>query len=621
MEKKEKLSKWIYPLSNPEIEKDVQKLVKETGLRWEEVAILFNRGLKTQRDIEEFLSINLNTLHDTRLMKDAEKGADKIIEYIKSGKEITNYTDYDADGFGAGVTFTTLTRRLGGVVNVWANSRDMGFGMSVEGVKKMLNKYPNTKLIVTTDNGVVAFDAVEYANSLGIEVVITDHHEPDPTGKLPNAVAIIDPKRSDCEYPFKDLCGAGIAFKLLMLIYYKLGKNPKDCYDMLDIVATSTIADVVSLTNENRAIVKAGLEMINKEEKLIWKVMREVFSKGAFAEITNVDSRTIAFTYAPAINACSRILGSIELPIQLFMLEDDESNVDKMQEMAFEMKSINDERKVMTKDLQHGAIALWAEKDDFPVIVIAHEEFHEGIVGIIAGRLKESFNKPAIVLAKDSNDPTIFKGSGRSIEGFPIKDVLDEIQAESNILLAHGGHDMACGLSIKEKDIPILELSLILKAEEMLSEDHFVKKEIVDIALDESQFTYELMDVLKNLEPYGADFAEPVIGLKQYNPRFVNISKTYEVSKEEEDSTIATMPLVKHLFLKGKNVNLVSWYGGKQWLEMKQHIKGSSELTLSEIQQPEEIYVIGKLEVDNYDKRLKLNCEPYNIRVKRKRKK
>ena len=180
------------------------------------------------------------------------------------------------------------------------------------------------------------------------------------------------------------------------------------------------------------------------------------------------------------------------------MLEDDESNVDKIQEMAFEMKSINDERKTMTKDLENGAIALWAEKDDFPVIVIAHEEFHEGIVGIIAGRLKESFNKPAIVLAKDSNDPTIFKGSGRSIEGFPIKDVLDEIQAESNILLTMEGiHGL--WLKYKGKDIPILELSLILKAEEMLSEDHFVKKEIVDIAFDESQFTYELMDVLKIL--------------------------------------------------------------------------------------------------------------------------
>lgn len=578
MEKKEKMSRWVYRLKDNAIKIEVEKLASELRLTVAEVAILYNRGFKTKKEIEDFLSINLNTLRDPRLMKDADKASDKIIEYIKNKKLIVNYTDYDADGFGGGVTCTTLLKRAGANIEVFGNTRTQGFGMCIDGINDLIAKYPDVKLIITTDNGIVAFDAVSYANSKGIEVIITDHHEPSEDGTIPEAYAVVNPKQKDCGYPFKELCGAGVILKLLMLVYHKIGLNPNDCFDLIDVVAVATVADVVPLLDENRAIVKAGLQRINKEDKLIWKVMREVFSDGAFEPITEVNARTVAFTYGPAINACSRMLGSMTLPIELFMLEDNPANETKMRELAERMKDINAERKNITRDLVQGANALWADKDDFPVIVLAHEEFHEGIVGIIAGRLKEAYNRPCFVLSVDEADPNLLKGSARSIEGFPLKDVLDEIQNQTGILVKYGGHGMACGVTIEKKNLAIFELEMVMKAEEMLTEEDLVKKVYIDYALNENEFNFELLDAIKNLEPFGTGFEEPVLGLRSFKPIEPRIfGKT-----------------MQHVSLDGKNIEVVAWNAATYW---------------DEIGHPSEVFVIGNPGINAYNKKIRFTLQ------------
>lgn len=585
--------KWEYPLKNKIVKERINQLVKETGLRWEAVAILFNRGFQTKEAIDGFLSTNLNSLHDPRLLKDADKAADRIIEAINNKEEITVYTDFDADGWGAGVSAVLLFDKVGVKANLYSNKNTLGFGICKQGIDELLSLYPDTKLLITTDNGIVAFDAVEYANSKGLTVVITDHHEPHPDGLLPKAYAIVDPKRLDDSYPFKELCGAGLLFKLFMLIYYKLGVNPKDCYEVLDIVATSTVADVVPIVDENRAIVSAGLKEINSEKRLVWKVLREVMSEGSFEPITNVDAKVLGFTYGPAINACRRILGSIELPIKLFLLENTEANLAEMTEIVQKMKSVNDERKVIQKDLTNGAISLVAQKDeDIPAIVIAHDEFLEGIVGIIAGNLKEMFNKPTVVFAQDESDPSLWKGSARSIKNFPLKTVLDQIQEEyrndtgEDLIVKYGGHDGAGGLTIRKDRLIDFEMYFVLKADELLSEEDYFKRVRIDLGLNEDEVTPELYDMIKSLEPYGEGFEEPVIGVRNFTP--IN-PKDQQIFGQNEN-----------LGLKGRHIKVTSWRGGKAWKELGE---------------PDKVHIVGKLGgIDSYTGKPVIYVDPENIR-------
>ena len=256
--------KYIIPINEYDINEKLQletlkSDVRLSGISSQAIDILYNRGFKTVEEIEQHLYSNLEDMHPTHLMKDSDKFCEIVIEAIENNEEITNYSDYDSDGVTSSSALVRGIRNAGGKINYYTNNRFIeGYGITPKGVDNLLEKFPNTKLIITTDNGIVGYEGIDYANSLGLKVIVTDHHEPGDT--LPNALAIINPKRKDCEYPFKGLCGAGVVFKLLLQLYWEMDLDLEYVYDLLDIVAVGTVGDLVPLVDENRILVKEGLK-------------------------------------------------------------------------------------------------------------------------------------------------------------------------------------------------------------------------------------------------------------------------------------------------------------------------------------------------------------------------
>jgi len=312
------MNKWIYP-STPKQRAFPSNHPLFSELNDVVLQILMNRGFSKEEEIETFLFGDLRHLHDPRMLKDAEKATDIIMEAIQNGKKIVVYGDYDCDGICSTVVMTSSLRQLGGKVEYYTNNRFIhGYGMCPEGVNEILSQHPDTQLIVTVDNGIMAHEGIQYAKEKGLTVVVTDHHDPGDT--LPQADAVVNPKRKDCSYPFKELCGAGLAFKLLLLLYWKMNKPLKWVYDTLDIVALATVGDIVPLLDENRILVKKGLEKIRAEDRLVFKMLREVTN----SKVVNAHD-TLAFYYAPLINSIGRLDGDPKPAIDMFFDNDEQS--------------------------------------------------------------------------------------------------------------------------------------------------------------------------------------------------------------------------------------------------------------------------------------------------------
>lgn len=541
-------------------------------------AILKNRGITSDEDVDMFLHGDISMIHDPALMKDASKAAEVIVRHIKAGTKICIYSDFDADGFGALVAAVQLLQRVGANVCHFTNSRAIGFGMKEAGVNEMLSLHPDVKLVVTCDNGVVSFEATDMLNAKGIEVVITDHHEPSADGILPNALAVVDPKRKDDTYPFKGLCGAGVIWKVMMLVYEQLGRKREETYDMLDVVSLSTVVDVVPLVNENRLIVKEGLRQINGTCRHEWDILREVNSDFR-KKITDISAVDFGFTFGPQVNACSRMLGNIEVPANLFLASTEEEK----KEAAEKMRDINIERKSKTKDQTERAFTLANGLDGSPVVIVSSEIFDPGIVGLVAGNLKEAFWAPAIAFTPDPDNPSNLRGSGRSIEGFKMKSVLDEINNQyPGLLVGYGGHDMACGLTIKAEDLDRFELAMNIKATEIMSAEDYWMQVIVDVDVHDDESANFVADTLDELEPYGCEFPRPVVRLKDFKP--------YEIVFSGVDK--------QHVIFKGKNITVKCWGGAEEYIN-----SGS----------PKTITAYGELGISSFDGKCELICKPWLV--------
>ena len=496
------------------------------------IDVLYNRGFKTVEEIEKHLFSTLNDIHPSYLLKDSDKFVEIVSEAIRNGDEIVNYSDYDSDGVTSSAITVRAIRNAGGKINYYTNNRFIeGYGITPKGVDNMLELYPNTKLIITTDNGIVAYEGIKYANSLGLKVIVTDHHEPGET--LPEALAIVNPKRKDCPYPFDGLCGVGVMFKLLIQLYWEMDLDLNYIYDLLDIVAVGTVGDLVPLIDENRIFVKEGIKRVKREDRLVFRKLREAL------QITKVDEETFGFTYCPILNALGRIDGSPEDAIEL-LVTDDEQRID---EIISQLVKLNETRKELTKQQENFSIDLVEKMPELPkVIVLYDESFHEGVVGLVAGRLKEKYNRPTIVLAphtKEIINPDgskrivkIFKGSARSIEGFHIKEVFDMLKSH---LLGYGGHSMAGGLSVSEDSLSDFILAINDKASELLSEDDFVKIVNIDTAISAKDVTVELIEEFDLLKPFGMNFPKPRFGLKDFK---VDLSKITSPYVGKDNSTL-----------------------------------------------------------------------------------
>lgn len=486
------LEKWF--IRNNKV--DNKNFTKDLGINSFLARLLINRGIIERNSIQMFLEPNLDKLYPTDLMKDLVLASKILDDNIKNNKKIRIVGDFDVDGVMSVYILYKGLQRLGANVDYVIPDRVLdGYGINRDIIKA--SKDDGIETIITCDNGISAIDEIKYAKELGLTLIITDHH--DIPQSLPDANAIINPKQKDCNYPFKNLCGAGVSFKLIKYLY-EINGLADEIYDFLEYVTIATICDVVDLIDENRIIVKNGLEKLNNTKNIGLKALIEACGIGG----KKIGAYHVGFIIGPTINASGR-LDSALLALQLLLTEDSEL----ANELAITLRDLNEERKNMTLDGIEKAVFQIENsslKDD-KVLVIYEPEIHESIAGIIAGRVKERYNKPTIVLTNGKDGA---KGSGRSIEEY---NMYEELSKCKDLLNRYGGHPMAAGLSIDVKNIG--KLRNALNSNTSLTFDDLIPKIYIDMELPIEYINYKLIDEINSLEPFGKGNTKPLFGGKK----------------------------------------------------------------------------------------------------------
>lgn len=479
-----------------------------------EALILANRDIVDPKVVDSFINPTLEKLHDPFLLKDMEKAIDLIIETMENGESIRIFGDYDQDGISS--TMTLLDGLLYFYDDISYDIPDRvidGYGISDRMIDRAIEA--NVSLIITCDNGISAIDQVKRLKENGIKVIVTDHHQVSKKEDgewveqiLPQADCVINPKRLDNTYPFDDLCGAGVAFKLIQALYQRLDGDMEYLYGLLEYVAMGTVCDVVSLTDENRIFVREGLKRINNTEKLAIKALVEENSWNR-----EVSAYTLGFIIGPCMNATGR-LSTAKLAIDMLM----EDDIEKIRTYAKKLVSLNTERKELTNIGLEKTLEIIKDKKYYndDIIIVDVENIEESICGIIAGRIKEKFNKPTIIMTQSSQDG-ILKGSGRSIEAYNIYKEVFEIK---DVLESFGGHPMACGLSIRSDKVE--EFRQKLNDKSKLKKDDFVNIINIDAQIPIDKLSLEFAESLQRLEPFGKDnpkakFADKNLFIKNIN--------------------------------------------------------------------------------------------------------
>ncbi len=454
------------------------------------------RGLDNENAIRDFLSEE-NGFSDPFLMKDMDKAVSRINKAVENGEKICVYGDYDADGVTAtALLYSYLNDSVGADVMFYIPARETeGYGMNKGAVDKLHEK--NIDLIITVDNGISAFDEIEYANSLGIDTVVTDHHV--PSRELPPAVAIVDVNQPGDNTPYKFLSGVGVAFKLIMALEGEYCDVDFLLENFSDIVAIGTVGDVVPLTGENRALVKAGLRHIQNSDRIGINAMK---TEAGIAD-KKINSGTISFTIVPRINAGGR-LGLSEKSVRLLITEDE----DEAQQIASELGSDNSDRQNIEKQILDAIDQKVKAHPDIvtdKIIVIDGENWHHGVIGIVASRIKDIYDKPTIIIGVDENGEA--RGSGRSVEGFAL---CDAVFACTEYLTHYGGHPMAVGLSLKKENIKNFRRAINNYCRDITMP--YSKLEI-DCKLNPATVAVSIPEIIQELEPFGAENPSPLFGL------------------------------------------------------------------------------------------------------------
>ena len=484
------MKKWI----NAKGDKSrANEIAEELGLSPLTALVLLLRGMEDEIEMEEFLSDEFD-IADPFMIKDMDKAAQRILDAIENNEKICIYGDFDADGVTSTSMMYLYLKSLWADVMYYIPSRDKeGYGLNVGAVDKLHEQ--GVDLIITVDNGISAVKEIAHANSLGIDVVVTDHHEPPEV--LPDAAAIVDPHRKDDESDFKFLCGAGVALKLIMA----LEGDALDMEDILDryigICAIGTVADVVSLTGENRMIVREGLRRINENNDNIGiRVLRELSGVGD----KDITSGEIGFVLGPRINAGGRV--DIALKAVELLTTDDE---EKARSLAKELCDYNARRKELEKEIVAAAKKTLDENEDIrsrKIIVVAGEGWHNGVIGLVASRIRDIYGKPTIVISYEADKA---RGSARSLEGFPMVTGVTYCQS---LLTVFGGHPMAAGMSLPTENIDAFR-DMINEYADTLEDEFFPTLEI-SAWLKPATLRPEHLDSLSALEPYGTENEKPV---------------------------------------------------------------------------------------------------------------
>ena len=480
---------------------DFKQIASEYGIDQVLARIIRNRDICGSKDIDMYLNGNLNDIHNPHSMKDADKFVDIITKKIEEHKPVRIIGDYDIDGIcSIYILFCGLKAAGADVDYVVPHRINDGYGINEHLIDNAINEGIDT--IVTCDNGIAAYNQVRYAKDNGITMIVTDHHDVPFEIKddkkvyiVPPADAVINPKQADCDYPFKLLCGAGVAYKLISLLYDRLGLDKKELEDYIEFMAIATVGDIVDLIDENRIVVKYGLKHIAHTKNTGLRALIEECQ----LDINNISSYHIGFVIGPCLNASGR-LDTARQAIELMLCKDNE----KAHNMAKELIALNNERKSMTEQETHKAIELVENtgllKDR--VLVIYLKDCHESIAGIIAGRIKERYYRPTFVITNAEDGA---KGSGRSIEGY---NMYEEINKCKNVLTKYGGHPMAAGLSLAISDIDIFRKMLNDNA--ILADEDLIPKMWIDVPMPVSYANIRLVNQLKLLEPFGKGNEKPV---------------------------------------------------------------------------------------------------------------
>jgi len=496
------LVKWL--LKNPK--HDFRRMSKELGVSELLCRLLVNRGIFDPDEARGFLDPKQGKIHDPLLMKDMGKAVSLLEEKIKSGKSIRIIGDYDVDGIVSTYILYRALSRCGAKVDYDIPHRiHDGYGISNAMIDKAAGDSVDT--IITCDNGIAAFEQVSYAKEKGLTVIVTDHHdipfinEEDGTVsyRIPPADAVINMKQPDCEYPFKQLCGAGVAFKLMQAMYSRMEIPPGETEAFLEYVAIATVCDVVDLLGENRLFVKKGLELINKTKNIGLKAL--IKHTGIQGKKINVYS--LGYILGPCMNASGRLDCALK-GLELLLAEDEE----KAESIAVELNQLNTERRDLTAKGVEGAIRIIEEsgiKND-KVIVVYKNDIHESIAGIVAGKLKDKYHSPIIILTDSEHG---VKGSGRSIEEYNMFEALTNCK---DLLIKFGGHPMATGLSLEPENIESLRQRI--NETSMLTEDDLTPKVRIDAQIRLEDINLGLAEELLLLEPFGKGNTKPLFGTK-----------------------------------------------------------------------------------------------------------
>ena len=522
-EKKEK--KWLIKSNDsPEYDTAITEIALALGINPIVAKLLYNRGYTSVESAKAFIYMESEMLIDPFLMKDIVKAIDGIWAAIEKGHKITVYGDYDVDGVTSVCTLYLYLKALGADVNYYIPNRaGEGYGVSPAAIDAIAEM--GTKLIVTVDTGTTAVEEVEYAKQLGIDFIITDHHE--CRSDLPDAVAVINPHRPDCEYPFKELAGVGVVFKLICAYEERiLGRKRKDAAigifsRFADLVAIGTIADVMPIKEENRIIVKYGLAMIEKTESIGLSALIEAASAKNEAQRSaqrrkkaKITSGYIGYTLAPRINAAGRIK-TASLAVELFLSNDKERAL----EIADELCRTNKERQAEENKIMQEAYQKIEQYDteNNPVIVLDADNWHHGVIGIVASRITEKYTRPAILVSFEGNEgimpspDDVGKGSGRSIKGMNLVDALCHC---SDHLVKFGGHELAAGLSVTREELDTFRRLINEYARENLSEKDMIQTVEADCELNFSDVNLALAKGIQLLEPYGVSNPIPSFVLR-----------------------------------------------------------------------------------------------------------
>ena len=467
--------------------------------------LMVNRDIIDENIINSYINPVYKYLHSPKTMKDVVIAVDIIKRKIQENKKIRIIGDYDVDGIISVFILYTALKKCGANVDYEIPDRIKdGYGINENIVKVAYDEGVDT--IITCDNGISAIDQIQYAKDLGLTVIVTDHHdvpfiEEDGvrTFLSSQADAIINPKQIECEYKFKSICGAGVAFKLMEALYEEIGMDKEECYKLIEFVAIATVCDVVDLIDENRIFVKNGLEMLNNSKNIGINALK----KACGLEDKEITAYHLGFVIGPCLNVSGR-LDSAKKGLELLLMEDDE----EAKNLAQEIVDLNDARKNMTKEGVDRAINIIDSTDinNDKILVVYIPDIHESLAGIVAGRVKEQYNKPTIILTKSEEG---VKGSARSIEEY---NMFEGLLACKELLDKFGGHPMAAGLSLQEDKVDELRIALNNKCE--LTDEDLTRKIMIDSSLPLEYLNLHLIEELNVLEPFGKGNSKPVFGVR-----------------------------------------------------------------------------------------------------------